>query len=80
LGCRYYVCENMGGLALSLVCTRHLISKGRKVVGWSMANNLLKTDLVLDAVNMGIYNRRPAPGLIHHSERPWQPVHLGGVR
>jgi len=45
-----------------------------------MANNLLKTDLVLDAVNMGIYNRRPAPGLIHHSERPWQPVHLGGVR
>jgi putative transposase len=40
----------------------------RKIVGWSMANNL-KTDLVLDAVNMAIYNRRPAPGLIHHSDR-----------
>jgi putative transposase len=40
----------------------------RKIVGWSMANNL-KTDLVLEAVNMAIYNRRPAPGLIHHSDR-----------
>jgi putative transposase len=39
----------------------------RKIVGWSMANNL-KTDLVLEAVNMAIYNRRPAPGLIHHSD------------
>jgi len=40
----------------------------RKVVGWSMANHL-KTELVLDAVNMAIYNRRPASGLIHHSDR-----------
>jgi putative transposase len=40
----------------------------RKIVGWSMANNL-KTELVLDALNMAIYNRRPAPGLIHHSDR-----------
>ena len=31
--------------------------------------NHLKTELVLDAVNMAIYNRRPAPGLIHHSDR-----------
>ena len=40
----------------------------RKVVGWSMANHL-KTELVVDAVNMAIYNRRPQPGLIHHSDR-----------
>jgi putative transposase len=33
-----------------------------------MANNL-KTELVLDALNMAIYNRRPQPGLIHHSDR-----------
>ena len=33
-----------------------------------MANNL-KTELVLDALNMAIYNRRPRPGLIHHSDR-----------
>ena len=25
-------------------------------------------ELVLDAVNMAIYNRRPKPGLIHHSD------------
>ena len=40
----------------------------RKVVGWSITNNL-KTELVLDALNMAIYNRRPQPGLIHHSDR-----------
>jgi putative transposase len=40
----------------------------RKVVGWSMANHL-RTELVLDALNMAIHNRRPAPGLVHHSDR-----------
>jgi putative transposase len=40
----------------------------RRIVGWSMANNL-RTELVLDAVNMAIYTRRPSPGLIHHSDR-----------
>ncbi len=40
----------------------------RRVVGWSMANNL-KTELVLDALNMAIHTRRPQPGLIHHSDR-----------
>jgi transposase InsO family protein len=33
-----------------------------------MANNL-RTELVLDAVNMAIYTRRTSPGLIHHSDR-----------
>src|SRR3954464_7446693 len=49
----------------------------RKVVGWSMANHL-SPEMVLDALNnMGIHNRRPAPGLVHHSDRgsqytsPW---------
>ena len=40
----------------------------RRVVGWSMANHL-RTELVLDALNMAIHNRRPAPGLVHHSDR-----------
>jgi transposase InsO family protein len=40
----------------------------RKVVGWSMANHL-RTELVLDALNMAIHNRRPAAGLVHHSDR-----------
>ena len=59
-----YVRTWEGRLYLSFV----LDTYSRRVVGWSMANNL-KTELVLDAVNMAIYNRRPKPGLIHHSDR-----------
>jgi putative transposase len=39
----------------------------RRVVGWSMADHL-RTELVLDALDMAIRNRRPAPGVIHHSD------------
>ena len=53
-----------GWLYLSFV----LDTYSRRIVGWSMANNL-RTELVLDAVNMAIYTRRPSPGLIHHSDR-----------
>lgn len=59
-----YVRTWEGWLYLSFV----LDSYSRKIVGWSMSNRL-RTELVVDAVNMAIYNRRPAPGLIHHSDR-----------
>ncbi len=59
-----YVRTWEGWLYLSFV----LDTYSRRVVGWSMANNL-RTALVLDALNMAIYNRRPAAGLIHHSDR-----------
>ncbi len=59
-----YVRTWEGWLYLSFV----LDTYSRRIVGWSMANPL-KTELVLDAVNMAIYNRRPEPGLIHHSDR-----------
>lgn len=39
----------------------------RKVVGWSMANSL-KAEIVIDALNMALWRRDPAPGLIHHSD------------
>jgi putative transposase len=39
----------------------------RKVVGWSMANHL-RTELVLDALEMAIGQRRPG-GVIHHSDQ-----------
>ena len=39
----------------------------RKVVGWAMANHL-RTELVLEALNMAIGQRRPH-GVIHHSDR-----------
>ena len=40
---------------------------GRKIVGWSMANHL-RTELVLDALEMAIGQRRPG-SVIHHSDQ-----------
>jgi putative transposase len=39
----------------------------RRVVGWSMAT-YLRTELVLDALEMALWNRRPNPGLVCHSD------------
>ncbi len=43
----------------------------RRVVGWAMAEHL-RTDLVADALRMATHTRRPAPGLIFHSDRGTQ--------
>jgi putative transposase len=43
----------------------------RRVVGWAMAEHL-RTELVLDALDMAVWNRRPAPGLVHHSDNGCQ--------
>ena len=43
----------------------------RAVVGWSMAGHL-RTELILDALDMAIARRRPAEGLVHHSDRGTQ--------
>ena len=40
----------------------------RKVVGWSM-NPRMKASLVCDALKMAIWQRKPKPGLIVHSDR-----------
>lgn len=40
----------------------------RKVVGWSMANHL-RTELVVDALEMALWRRSPDAGLIHHTDR-----------
>ncbi|MBA2712993.1 MAG: DDE-type integrase/transposase/recombinase [Rubrobacteraceae bacterium] len=40
----------------------------RRLVGCSMATHL-KTELVVDALQMAITRRKPAPGLVHHSDR-----------
>jgi putative transposase len=42
----------------------------RRVVGWSMATHL-RTELVLDALNMALEQRRP-DGVIHHSDQGTQ--------
>jgi putative transposase len=40
----------------------------RKIVGWSMRDDL-KADLVVDALAMAVTRRRPSAGLVHHSDR-----------
>ncbi len=42
----------------------------RRVVGWAMANHL-RTQLVLDALNMAVHNRKPR-NVIHHSDQGCQ--------
>jgi transposase InsO family protein len=43
----------------------------RRIVGWMM-NTHLRTELVLDALDMALAQRRP-DGVIHHSDRGCQP-------
>lgn len=42
----------------------------RRIVGWSMETHL-RTELVLDALNMALWRRRP-DGVIHHSDQGCQ--------
>lgn len=43
----------------------------RRIVGWAMADHL-RTELVLAALDMALWNRHPAPGVIHHSDHGCQ--------
>jgi putative transposase len=47
----------------------------RRIVGWSMAEHM-RTELVLDALQMALDHRRPEPGLIHHADQGSQYVSL----
>jgi putative transposase len=47
----------------------------RAIVGWSMAEHM-RTELVVDALQMAVHRRRPEPGLIHHSDQGSQYVSL----
>ncbi|MET8146705.1 IS3 family transposase [Sphaerisporangium sp. NPDC005288] len=59
-----YVPTGEGWLYLAVV----LDVFSRRIVGWAMADHM-RTELVIDALEMAIWNRRPAPGLIHHSDQ-----------
>ena len=43
----------------------------RRVVGWAMAAHL-RTTLVVSALEMAVWNRRPGEGVIHHSDHGCQ--------
>jgi putative transposase len=59
-----YVPTLQGWLFLAVVMDMY----SRKIVGWSMRNDL-KADLVVDALAMAVARRKPARGLVHHSDR-----------
>jgi putative transposase len=43
----------------------------RRIVGWAMADHL-RTELVVSALDMALWTRRPEPGVIHHSDHGCQ--------
>jgi putative transposase len=51
---------------LYLVAVQDVFS--RRIVGWSMADHM-RAELVTDALQMALAQRRPAPGLIWHSDQ-----------
>jgi putative transposase len=51
----------------------------RRIVGYSMADHL-RTELVVDALDLATSRRRPAPGLVHHSDQGSQYVALAFTR
>ncbi len=59
-----YVGTQEGFLYLAFILDAH----SRRVVGWSMENHL-RTELVVDALQMAVWRRKPAPGLVHHSDQ-----------
>jgi putative transposase len=47
----------------------------RRCVGWAMADHM-RAELVVEALEMAIWHRRPDTGLVHHSDRGGQYVSL----
>jgi putative transposase len=59
-----YIPTGEGWLYLAVV----LDMFSRRVVGWAMSETMPQ-ELTMTALQMAITNRRPAPGLVHHSDR-----------
>jgi putative transposase len=59
-----YIWTDEGWLYLAIV----LDLFNREVVGWSIKANMT-TDLVIDALTMAWFRRKPAPGALYHSDR-----------
>ena len=59
-----YIWTREGWLYLAVI----LDLFSRQVVGWSLSNRMTKK-LIMNALRMAIWRRRPAPGLIFHSDR-----------
>ena len=62
-----YVATHEGWLYLAALLDAH----SRRVVGWAMADHL-RAELAVDALAMALGARRPAAGLVHHTDRGCQ--------
>ena len=59
-----YVATREGFLYLAFILDVY----SRRIVGWAMESHL-RTELVVDALQMAVWRRKPAPGLVHHSDQ-----------
>ena len=59
-----YVATGEGFLYLAFILDVY----SRRIVGWAMESHL-RTELVVDALRMAVWRRKPAPGLVHHSDQ-----------
>jgi putative transposase len=59
-----YIATAEGFLYLVFVLDVH----SRRIVGWAMEDHL-RTELVVDALKMAVWRRKPAAGLVHHSDQ-----------
>ncbi len=59
-----YIPTLEGFLYLAFILDTH----SRRIVGWSMDSHM-RTELVVDALEMAIWRRKPSAGLVHHSDR-----------
>jgi len=59
-----YVPTREGFLYLAFILEVH----SRRIVGWSMDSHM-RTELVVDALEMAVWRRKPSAGLVHHSDR-----------
>jgi putative transposase len=59
-----YVATDEGFLYLAFILDVY----SRRIVGWAMESHL-RTELVVDALQMAVWRRKPAPGLVHHSDQ-----------
>ena len=59
-----YVATREGFLYLAFILDVY----SRRILGWAMENHL-RTEIVVDALRMAVWRRKPSAGLVHHSDR-----------
>jgi putative transposase len=59
-----YIATREGFLYLAFILDVH----SRRIVGWAMADHL-RTELVVDDLQMAVWRSKPSAGLIHHSDQ-----------